>query len=80
MMNIQLTSSGGGFYHLLKKRDGSFWLLDASEGHQTSVVLSRVELPPGVVAYEVRPLTRCCVAVVVGFLAYRLGSRKSLRL
>jgi len=45
-------SSGGGFYHLLKKRDGSFWLLDASEGHQTSVVLSRVELPPGVVAYD----------------------------
>jgi alpha-tubulin suppressor-like RCC1 family protein len=45
-------SSGGGFYHLLRKRDGSFWLMDATESNHTSVKLSPVKLPPDVIAYD----------------------------
>jgi alpha-tubulin suppressor-like RCC1 family protein len=43
-------SSRGGFYHLLKKRDGTFWVMDASQGHHTSVRLRKVNLPPHIVA------------------------------
>ena len=43
--------SRGGSYHLLKKRRGSFWIMDASQGDRTSVKLARVKLPPGIVAF-----------------------------
>jgi alpha-tubulin suppressor-like RCC1 family protein len=46
-----IKSSRGGFYHLLKKRDGTFWKMDASHD-QTTVKLSKVDLPPDVVAWD----------------------------
>jgi len=45
-------SSQGGYYHLLKKREGTFWVMDASQGHHTSVRLSSIKLPPNVVAVD----------------------------
>ena len=44
-------SSQGGFYALLKKREGSFWIMDGSQGDHTSVKLTRVKLPPSIVAF-----------------------------
>lgn len=44
-------SSRGGLYHLLKKRDGTFWIMDASQGNHRSVRLSKVDLPPNIVAW-----------------------------
>lgn len=46
-----IRSSRGGFYHLLKKRDGTFWKMDASDDH-TTVKLSKVALPPNIVAWD----------------------------
>lgn len=45
-----VSSSGGGFYHLLRKRDGSFWVMDAPDFNRASSRLRRVELPSDVVA------------------------------
>ena len=51
-------SSPGGFYHLLMKKDGSFWALDASEHRQVNpaaayqpVKLRRLNLPKDIVAF-----------------------------
>jgi len=44
-------SSRGGFYHLLEKRDGAFWIMDASHDDR-SVKLSKVGLPPNIVASD----------------------------
>lgn len=44
-------SSGGGFYHLLKKRNGSFWIMDGSQGDHSAMKLARIKLPPGIVAF-----------------------------
>jgi alpha-tubulin suppressor-like RCC1 family protein len=44
-------SSQGGLYHLLKKRNGTFWIMDASQGDHESVRLSKIELPPNTVAW-----------------------------
>ncbi len=51
-------SSPGGFYHLLKKKDGSFWALDASEHRQVKpaaeykpVKLRKLDLPKDIVAF-----------------------------
>jgi alpha-tubulin suppressor-like RCC1 family protein len=45
-------SSRSGFYHLLNKRDGTFWIMDGAEGGQRSVKLTKVDLPPNVVAWD----------------------------
>jgi alpha-tubulin suppressor-like RCC1 family protein len=44
-------SSRGGFYHLLKKRDGSFWVMDGTQGDHGAMNLTRVKLPASVVAF-----------------------------
>jgi len=44
-------SSQRGFYHLLKKRDGSFWTLDVSQDDHGSVKLTKVKLPPEIIAF-----------------------------
>ncbi len=46
-----VSSSSGAFYHLLQKRDGTFWIMDASHDHRL-VKLSEVVLPPNVVASD----------------------------
>src|SRR5439155_5649327 len=46
-----VSSSSGGFYHLLQKRDGTFWIMDASQDHRL-VKFSKVVLPPNVVAWD----------------------------
>jgi alpha-tubulin suppressor-like RCC1 family protein len=45
-------SSRGGFYNLLKKRNGSFWIMDASKGNHSDLKLTRVKLPPDIVAFD----------------------------
>jgi alpha-tubulin suppressor-like RCC1 family protein len=47
-----ICSSQGGFYHLLNKRDGTFWIMDAPQGDHGSVKLSKVDLPPNIVAWD----------------------------
>ena len=47
-----IRSSGGGFYHLLRKRDGTFWVMDASSGNHTSVKLTKLALPANIVAWS----------------------------
>ncbi len=47
-----VTSSRGGYYHLLRKRDGTFWIMDASQGGHISVKLSKVDLPSNIVAWD----------------------------
>jgi alpha-tubulin suppressor-like RCC1 family protein len=47
---LSVWSSGRGFYHLLKKRDGSFWVMDSPGGYSTSFRLRKVELPRDIVA------------------------------
>ena len=51
-------SSPGGFYHILKKKDGSFWALDASEHRRVKpaaayqpVKLRKLSLPKDIVAF-----------------------------
>ena len=44
-------SSRGGSYDLLKKRDGTFWIMVAAHDDR-SVKLSKVALPPNVVAWD----------------------------
>jgi alpha-tubulin suppressor-like RCC1 family protein len=46
-----VSASRGGSYNLLKRQNGSFWALDASQGDHTSVKLTRVKLPASVVAF-----------------------------
>jgi alpha-tubulin suppressor-like RCC1 family protein len=53
-----ISSSPGDFYHILKKKDGSFWALDASE-HRTikpaseykPIKFQKLDLPQDIVAY-----------------------------
>jgi RNA polymerase sigma factor (sigma-70 family) len=51
-------SSPGGFYHILKKKDGSFWALDASDHRRVKpaaeykpVKLRKINLPKDIVAF-----------------------------
>ena len=46
-----IRSSRGGFHDLLKKRDGTFWIMDLSH-EDVSVKFSKVNLPPGIVAWD----------------------------
>lgn len=45
-------SSRGGLYHLLKKRNGTFWSMDATQRNHGSVKQSKVDLPPNIVAWS----------------------------
>jgi alpha-tubulin suppressor-like RCC1 family protein len=52
------SSSPGGFYHILKKKDGSFWALDASEHRKVKpdreykpIKLSKIDLHKDIVAF-----------------------------
>jgi len=47
-------SSDGGFYHLLRRRDGSFWILDLTGRTSGSMRLTRLDLPDDIVAFEAR--------------------------
>jgi alpha-tubulin suppressor-like RCC1 family protein len=47
-----VASSGGSFHHLLRKRDGTFWIMDASWGDRATVKLTKVNLPANVVAWD----------------------------
>jgi RNA polymerase sigma factor (sigma-70 family) len=53
-----ISSSSGDFYHLLQKKDGSFWALDASElriikpaSEYKSITFKKLDLPKDIVAY-----------------------------
>ena len=50
---LSVWSSGGGFTHLLKKRDGSFWLMDSPDPSRTTMRLREIELPVGVIAVDI---------------------------
>jgi alpha-tubulin suppressor-like RCC1 family protein len=45
-------SSGGGYHHLLRQKDGSFWVLDATSGNRSSAQLKQVHLPTDVVSVD----------------------------
>jgi hypothetical protein len=49
---LSVWSSGKGFYHLLKKRDGSFWVIDSPHDYHTSFRLRKMDLPRDVVASD----------------------------
>jgi hypothetical protein len=49
---LSVWSSGGGFSHLLKKRDGSFWLMDSPDPSRTTMRLRKIDLPAGVIAVD----------------------------
>jgi len=46
-----IRSSSGGGYDLLRKRDGTFWIMDASH-EDRPVKFSKVGLPPNIVAWD----------------------------
>ncbi len=45
-------SSGRGYYHLLRQKDGSCWVLDATTGDRSSAQLKQVRLPTDVVSVD----------------------------
>jgi alpha-tubulin suppressor-like RCC1 family protein len=50
---LSVWSSGGGFAHLLKKRDGSYWLMDSPDSPRKTMRLQEIDLPAGVVAVDI---------------------------
>ncbi len=50
---LSVWSSGGGFAHLLKKRDGSFWLMDSRDQSRTTMRLRKIDLPAEVLAVDI---------------------------
>jgi alpha-tubulin suppressor-like RCC1 family protein len=50
---VSVWSSGGGFAHLLKRRDGSFWLMDSPDAPRTTTRVRKIYLPAGVVAVDI---------------------------
>jgi alpha-tubulin suppressor-like RCC1 family protein len=49
---LSVWSSASGFYHLLKKRDGSFWVMDSPGDSHTSFKLTKLDLPRDIVASD----------------------------
>jgi len=45
------TSSGGGFYHVLRKRGGTFWVMDAPDHTHQSLRLRLVGVPKDVASF-----------------------------
>lgn len=45
-------SSRGGYFHLLQKRDGSFWVMDAPTHDHASLCFRPVEIPRDSVAFD----------------------------
>ena len=56
-----ISSTPGGFYHILKKKDGSFWALDGSElrtikpaSEYKPIVFKKLDLPKDIVAFAAK--------------------------
>jgi RNA polymerase sigma factor (sigma-70 family) len=56
-----ISSTPGGFYHILKKQDGSFWALDGSElrivkpvSEYKPIIFRKLDLPKDIVAFAAK--------------------------
>jgi alpha-tubulin suppressor-like RCC1 family protein len=49
---LSVSSSQSGYYHLLSKRDGTLWIMEAAPGGAGSDKFRKVDLPPNVVAWD----------------------------